>query len=485
VTDAPLFGSGATSIQAAEWLARVGLERQWLYDHSLGQWHHWNGVLWATDDTDAISLAVSAAAARALTPDSPLAPKSEAEAKMLASLFSRPRRESILRDLAAFPDYGTDGQDWDTNPNLLGCANGIVDLRTNSIVPSDPRDRVSRSTKVDFHPIGSPAEFATAAPLFMDFLYDVTSDYDHTPDPALVWYLLKWFGLGLFGTVVEQKFLLLTGTGRNGKGALKHAIMSAVGEYGLQADANLYSRAGFGPARASDARSDLMLLRGKRLVFCSEPDKGKFNEEMLKAHTGGDIITARGLFQKIPQSWLPTHTITFLVNDAPQLDDIGASMAARTTVADFRHRYDGDAEDVTLYDKLAAEKEGVLSILVYMAMLAHQNIQRGVSPLDGALRVVEQSKQFIERNDPVAEFLREVCVEGPDEKTTGGYAYDAFRDWHQSSQREGDPISNVKFADQLKKKGMRNERTRTGVVWTGFRPLRGDELAERATNGDE
>jgi phage/plasmid-associated DNA primase len=158
-------------------------------------------------------------------------------------------------------------------------------------------------------------------------------------------------------------------------------------------------------------------------------------------------------------------------------------MGSRIMVADFRHRFEGAAEDKSLYGKLAAEKEGILSILVWAAEAWYRSWEAGGHGITLPARVVEQSAAFIERNDPVAECLREAFVTRPDAECAGKIAYDTYVEWHARSGLEGDPMSNVKFAAALEKKGMQKARRIAGVFWTGLKPLSALDIAE--SEGDE
>lgn len=495
------FGDGNADFQQAEWLAEK-LEKKWRYDHSTEQWHHYDGVRWALDKTSQIVREVAELSALYLTPQKVLDRlyqrrliphpvthvENEAQRKAIEKLQSLPPVQRALEALATFPDYSTDGSDWDNEPHLLGVANGIVDLRKNELLPQGELSlatTVTRNTKTRFKPVTSWAEAEAVAPRFVEVLKQWTSDYDWSPDMAMVAFLLDWFGASLFGEMPEQRFLLMTGSGRNGKGALRHAIMEALGpDYAAQPDGNVYSRSKFGPARSNEARADLMALRGIRVAFFSEPDRGQFNEEMLKAHTGGDMITARGLYQRIPQSWAPTHSINFLVNDAPSLDDVGPSMGSRVMVADFRHRFDGELEDKQLYPTLKGERDGILSILVWAASLWWSTHAAG-GGLKLPERVALQSQAFMERNDPVAECLRDVFAEGPDLSCAGQAAYDTYKDWHSKSGRAEDAMSMVKFALELEKKGFQKFRSATFRGWKGLRPLGAMALAEKEGGEDD
>jgi P4 family phage/plasmid primase-like protien len=482
-----VFGAqsaGGEDFKQAEWLAEK-LGGAWRYDFTAKQWHHFDGVRWAMDSTGQVMRTVATAAANTLK----VGVNDVALQKALLRLFNIASVNKALEALATLDGYGTDGSDWDQDINLLGTKSGIVDLRYNRLIKATPDQLVTRSTGTVFEPISGPEDFRRVAPEFMEFLLEVTSDYDETPDVGQASYILLWFGASLFGFTPEQRFLLMTGGGGNGKGALRHAIMQAVGEYAHMADSNMYSRSKFGPARSDGPRADLIKLKGKRIVFCSEPDKGQFNEEMLKAHTGGDIITARDLFSRASQqiSWEPTHSITFLVNDAPSIEDIGSSMVRRLMVADFRHHYEGKNEDKEMYGypdaKLDREKSGILSILCWSAKAWYDQWKGGHGGLELPARVIEQSKQFIERNDPISEALREAFEFSAEFSCAGLVAYRTYQEWHARSGQDGEPLSNPKFAEALIKRNFHKDRTMKSVIWRGLKPLSAVKLAER--EGDE
>jgi len=477
-----IFGEGAEDFQQAEWLADM-FGQKWRYDHTAEQWHQWDGVRWAPDQTDAIYNAVASLAARSLDPSDHQieAPRGDMERKARVKLLNVPAISRVLTALATFPGYGTNGDDWDAKDYLLGCENGIVDLRTNSLVPrATPDMLVTKTTGHVFKPLDGPADFDKRAPEFMRVMREWMSN-----DESMVAFLLLWFGASLFGSSPEQRFLLMTGIGRNGKGALKHSVLQATGEYGEQFDANLYMRSKYGAARSDQARADLIALKGKRITFFSEPEGNRFNEELLKAHTGGDRITARALHSNNIQTWDPTHSITFLVNNAPEVEDLGPSMASRVMVADFRERFDGDREDKKLYGKLEREADGILAILCWAAAAWFKSWDAGEGGITLPPRVVEQSKAFLERNDVIANWLNERGEYGREFHAYSQAAYDSYLNWHSRSGEPGDAMSMVKWSLAMQKKGFVKSKTPGGMVWTGFRLLGAMELADKGIDEDE
>ena len=467
------FGiDGLEDFKAAQYLA-IKLDGTWRYDHTAKRWHHWDKHRWAPDRTGKVRQVAARLASRGA-----LEAKTEIERKALMRLMTLVAVDKALEALSTFPEYGTDGADWDQDPYLLGCKNGIVDLRTNTLdTTPDPTCLVTKTTGQTFEPCSGPKDFEDRAPLFMAFMDQITSE-----DPTMVSFLLLWFGSSMFGFSPEQRFLLMTGIGRNGKGALKHSVMEAAGEYGCQPDANVYMRSKLGGISSANARADLMDLKGKRIGFFSEPEGNRFNEEMLKAHTGGDMITARALHSNNVISWAPTHSITFLVNNAPEVEDLGPSMGARTMVADFRERYDGEKEDKTLYRKLGREAEGILAILCWAASAWYRSWDATGQGITMPPRVIEQSKQFMERNDVVAAALNDALVLDYTARTRSSLLYETYLQWHARSDRTDEPISQRRFSQALERKGFKGEKRSDGNYVIGLKPKSALRLAEEETD---
>jgi len=321
---------GGEDDEQAAWLARA-FERKVRYDHVMKRWHIWDGIRWAPDKTKRVEEAALKLVRERLgvivNSDLPDKARQKAE-KDVRKLLDVAKLANALVALSIRSDYKTDGADWDQDENLLGCRNGIVDLRMNALVPDPgPELLVTKTTGHRFIPFvprkalfeameDHLRDLGIAEPRFPRFMREITSG-----DDQLAAFYLLWFGYSLFGHTHEQRFLVMTGIGRNGKGALATLMRRVFGEYTADADQNLYMRSKLGAARSDGARADLMALKGKRIAIMSEPDGGEFAEETLKAHTGGDPITARPLYCLTPGHRVLTRDLRWVPVESLRVGD--------------------------------------------------------------------------------------------------------------------------------------------------------------------
>ena len=180
------------------------------------------------------------------------------------------------------------------------------------------------------------------------------------PDKEIRKYLQRLVGVALLGRVVEHNLSILTGTGGgNGKGTLYLALCFAFGDYAGMANSELlmeHKSAGPGAATPGD-----VALLGQRLVIVSESGKGRsFDEARLKRLTGGDIITARALYQK-QISFYPSHLPLFITNHLPKVSPDDEAVWRRLRVVPFDVVIPEPDQDKGLDEKLQAEADAVLA----------------------------------------------------------------------------------------------------------------------------
>ena len=193
--------------------------------------------------------------------------------------------------------------DLDRDGRYLGCANGVIDLKTGERL--DPaaarRHRVSQSTNVAFHPgkTHKLLEQLTA------HLPEETEEY--------VWALL---GRTMWGQPIKAGIFVIGPTG-SGKSTLAMSVKRALGEEADGCKADIFAkprsdgRDGPNPARAA--------LALKRAVFALEAEGWLIDNEAFKNATGQeDDVTYEMKFGPILSRPLRAQ-VWFFANEMPQM----------------------------------------------------------------------------------------------------------------------------------------------------------------------
>jgi putative DNA primase/helicase len=439
----------------------LGIGDKVRYDHARQQWHVWDDVtgIWRPDLTRKIRKMIHDQAGEYMKDASP------AEGKILLTLLNDNKKTSVLASMMWMDGISMKGDEWDPDPNLLGCANGIVDLRTGELLTGRPDLLVTKSTGIRYDPEAAPPK------VFAKFLRDITSG-----DADVADYILRVLGYSLYGHQKEQKFWVMVGQGQNGKGTLNLLMIHLLGDYGIFISPAMYMRTKNGTAASHQARVDLMELVGKRFAATSEPVKGEFNDELIKAHTGEDPIRARGIFQNHEIQFMPTHTLFLATNNPPRLEDVGKSMQRRLRAIHFLEQFEGPRKDKFLLEKMKAESEGILRLLVMSAM------RWQTDELPEPEKVLEWSSAYINENDPLSEWVYDCCVLDPRATEGAKLLADSFNDW--ANRNAADTMSAQGFGQAISRR-FRKTKTRTGWVYLGLRLKNAVEWAATAGDGEE
>lgn len=111
----------------------------------------------------------------------------------------------------------------DTDPWLVACQNGYLDLRTFTLGPPDPRALVTRA-------VAAPYDPDATCPRWTQFLREIFDG-----DVALIDFMQRSLGYALTGDTTEQVFWILYGLGADGKSTLLRVIYTVLGRPGRRA----------------------------------------------------------------------------------------------------------------------------------------------------------------------------------------------------------------------------------------------------------
>lgn len=417
-------------------------------------WHHWNGKRWVPDNSGAARRAVHTLFKRERTRIRNSADSDEEKEKRrkaIARYENASAISGILTEAAALQVFSINVADIDSDPYLLNCANGTLDLRTMELRDHDPADRITKITRAAYDPHATGPAWSTSLAMAL-------------PDEDVRNYLRRVIGVALLGMVIEHNLVILTGEGGNGKGTFYKAVIFALGDYGDMADPQLFM------ARKGETSQGEMALRGQRIVVVTESGRDvALDEARMKRLTGGDIISGRYLYQK-QISFNPSHLPLFVTNHLPKVSGDDEAVWRRLRVVPFDVAIP-QPWDKHIDEKLQAEADAILT----WAIQGWIDYRDRSEELDEPQAVLVRTQKYRADSNDVGRFIEEGCLTGsPVTKSTTSQLHDAYTRW--AKKEGGDELTLKAFGQALDRAGFPvTDRTTQGRWREGIVPIRQED----------
>lgn len=200
---------------------------------------------------------------------------------------------------------------WDSDENLLGVANGVIDLRTGELLRGRPDLYITRRAPVAY------------TPGIRNVRWDQFLDFATGGDRELQDWIQRAAGYSLTGSNKYDLMFLVYGPPGSGKNTLVEALVKCLGtqQYAWPMDSSILAQ-GDGHASSTDLYH-WAELRGRRLVWVDElPDNERLKENSVKKLTGSSEISARSpgekpfTFQSQAKLWVTTNHRPIITDDA-------------------------------------------------------------------------------------------------------------------------------------------------------------------------
>ena len=421
-----------------------------LYCGKEKKWYTWNGRQWEPDYAERMQALAKTVAvtlqeeARAHDDDDHKGWKWAVKSANAPGLGNM---ATVARDLVPVsPD------EFDQAPWLLNVANGTIDLHTGELQDHNPADKFTKISPVEFDP-------KAECPRWDEFLREVV------PDSEVRRFLQRAVGCSLVGEPAEHALFFLHGDGANGKSTFLGALQAVLGrDYAIQAAPKLLLKKDRDPHT-----TDLVDLRGTRLVICSEIGEGQsFNEELVKQLTGGDAIRGRRLYEN-NEEFNPSHQLWIAANTIPTIVGTDEAIWRRFQLIPFTVCVPEGKRDAGLPQKLREELSGILNWAI-RGCLAWQ--RDGLLPPEA---VRSSSQECRKEMDTLGRFLDERVVKARGETLSSMALYEDYKRWceEQGIRSEAHGV----FAKKLKPRGFTKRKTRGVMVYDDIR------LASRGVEG--
>jgi len=428
------------------------------YNIDKNRWMIWNGRYWSDDDQSQITPMVKMAIRSMINeyPDD----KSVYAHTMISESASK--IAAMLKLATQEQGIGVKEDSLDSVPHIFVAANGTIDLKKGAIATDDPSHLCSKTSDVIFNP-------GAKAPRFQHFLTEIMDEEEDKIE-----FLQRWFGYSLTADTSAQSFLIMYGTGANGKSTLVELIARVVGGYARSAPPDT-----FVVKQTGGIPNDVASLRGSRIVLATETEaNARLAESRMKYMTGGDRVSARYLRAEFFE-FTPQWKIIISTNHRPRVSGGDFGIWRRVILLPFKFQADGEKLDPLLPNKLWEEREGILAWMVEGARKWYED-GMGRAGLLIPKSVLAETQEYRIDEDLIGRFISEECVTGlglPYNYVEIGATelFLQFRDWaEKQGERYYSQMSQTMFGRVMRERGFENTRGKSGhKVYRGIYPKLG------------
>jgi len=385
-----------------------------LYVYPVGRWLRWNEERWVwckgSEALDAAKQAAEEVLRRSLEEFKKDPSSAEARRKVTHAQqsFNLNRLESMqICGAAEDGMHVGDISELDADPMLLGCQNGVIDLRTGARLWPQREMLITKQVAADY-------VSDAPCPQWEQFLQQVTLEDTETID-----YLQKAVGYTLSGLVYEELLHFAYGGGRNGKSVFANILRRLFNDYAVVAPAEMLMQRD----RSGGANNDVARLVAARLLLANETRSGQAMDDLLfKTLVSTEAISARFLHKEYFE-FKPTHHIWMRGNHKPLIRDESEGAWRRIRLVPFELDLAPDEVDPHLEEKLWTEREGILAWAVRGCIRWQKE---GLTP---SPRIKAASATYRKDCDLFGEFIEELCVLDKSARISQRILWEEYQQW--------------------------------------------------------
>jgi P4 family phage/plasmid primase-like protien len=342
----------------------------------------------------------------------------------------------------------------DAKRHLLGFNNGVYDLEERVFRDGVPDDYITLSTGYDYKEFSPTDKKILEVCRFFDKLM---------PEEDMRTYVLSLISSYLDGFNRDQKFIIWTGFGSNGKSTAIELISMMLGEYFDELPITFLTRK---QGSSSSATPELADKRGVRFVVLQEPegDEQIYVGQMKNVTAGNDWVHCRPLY-KDPIKFKPQFKMVLVCNKMPRIpsNDFGTWRRIRVTPWESRFLDLGEKiknpmreffKDATLSEKMEDWKSAFSWLLINMYYVRYRNDGLKEPP-----KVTLETANYKKKNDVYMEYITDELELTLDRKDIIPIndIWSQFKAWYRETH-VGNVPQKLDFIEYLESKGVRKNR---------------------------
>lgn len=334
-------------------------------------------------------------------------------------------KENFRKEVSKYVDLAAPVIEKADDVNLIGCANGILDIRTGELLQYSEKYFMQHKIAAEYH--------ANAKCEAIDNLLDKVS-CNNKQIRALI---EEMIGYTLYRNCRYQKMFLLRGFGKNGKSTLIEAMLQMLGEVN-------YSALSLNDLQDKFKKPE---LQDKLANICDDLSNAyiRDTEDFKKIVTGGIMTMERK--NQMPFKYRNYAKLIMAANEIPKSADKSEGYYRRFIIIPLDAKIsESDADfDPNINDKIStAEAKSYLLLLAVNGL--KRLLKRGYfETCDNTEKEIEEYKA---ENDPIIAFVNEYKITQIDGKITDDVFAD-FCDWYKKENNKFSTYTKTTFSRTL------------------------------------
>lgn len=368
---------------------------------------------------------------------------------------------NMLEQVKVRPGVTMSEYEFDRQPNLLACTNGVLELHPGGNVmfrPQTREDMLALNTETPFKPDAKDPLWTSILERFV-------------PSPQLRHDLQRLLGYSLMDGNPDRKLVFLKGETSSGKTTVMEVVGAALGSY-----ADPFSLSLLRDNQDERPRADIFHSLPKRLIYATEASaEWHLHADQVKRITGDDQMRARLPHGSRIIKRLPAFVPWIATNNMPRMDGADPAVWRRLVVLPFDASL-SVAEEVADF-KRRAMTESRAAVLAWLVVGWQLYGRDGLRDLAQETAIATADAR-VEMN-PIDQFLMEACIADPDAVQVAGDFLTAYRMWLTEAGYERLNVDRAKFAGMLSARGYKRKQNTwicdsagmrvQKTVWTGVR----------------
>ena len=333
--------------------------------------------------------------------------------------------------------------DFDSDPYLLNCRNGVYDMREQKFRFAKPEDYFTLSVSCDY-PTGINVRRCDRWYTFVDEIME--------GDKEKAAFLQRALGYSLLGVNREECMFLAYGRTRSGKGTLFNTIAKVLGMgsdngYGGSINSSLVCESKFKDRDYNAPEPMLADTVGTRYLTLSETKKGALLDvNAIKSLTGRDPRKTRQLH--CPAfTFTPQFTMWLSTNFLPKVNDDSLFKSDRLWVIEFNKHFEEDDRDFSLKE-IFDNPDNQAVILKWLLDGYTMYKEQGLNPPHC---VRDATARYARINDRILCFKEDCLEDAPGERVSRGLMYSKYKEWCDDEERGYNPLGSSSFYTEMER----------------------------------